>query len=122
LAKSYKELEGQIEEREVVRRSREVEERLIEGNAKEVKELQLINEALKEQSWMMEKEVIICKEELAVALEKINRQEKQVEHLSLENIDLLKKANQQSSPSKSQIKKIDTSRNNELLKILGEKE
>ncbi len=99
-----------------------MEERLIEGNAKEVKELQLINEALKEQSWMMEKEVIICKEELAVALEKINRQEKQVEHLSLENIDLLKKANQQSSPSKSQIKKIDTSRNDELLKMLGEKE
>lgn len=71
-----------------------------------MKELQLINEALKEQAWMMEKEVIITKEELAVALEKINRLEKQVEHLSFENIDLLKKANLQSSPTKSQIKKI----------------
>ena len=76
------------------------------GDMKQVKELQLINEALKEQAWMMEKEVIITKEELAVALEKINRLEKQVEHLSFENIDLLKKANLQSSPTKSQIKKI----------------
>jgi hypothetical protein len=40
--------------------------------------LQLINEALKEQAWMMEKESITCKEELAVALEKITRLEKQL--------------------------------------------